>query len=159
RVDTSGGAPTLTLNNNATATYDAAGSDPTHGTLLFDYVVGAGDQTSNLEITSVNPHGAVITDRAGFNPDFSFALNSPTYLRIGAGVSTNTPPSLSALQPIVHVDENGGTVALSPSVTVTDPDSVTLAGATISVTGGPFAGDGDVLAATTAGTSITASYN
>ena len=32
-------------------------------------------------------------------------------------------------------------------------------GATVSITGGTFAGDGDVLSANTAGTSITASYN
>src|SRR5262249_22748354 len=54
--------------------------------------------------------------------------------------------------------ENGAAVTLSPSVTVADPDSQTLAGATVQIAGGTFAGDGDVLAANTAGTSITASY-
>ena len=40
-----------------------------------------------------------------------------------------------------------------------DPDNLTLANATVQVTGGTFAGDGDVLAANVAGTCITASYN
>src|SRR5262249_17583598 len=55
--------------------------------------------------------------------------------------------------------ENGPAVTLSPSVTVADPDSLSLASATVALTGGTFAGDGDVLAANVAGTSITASYN
>jgi hypothetical protein len=41
---------------------------------------------------------------------------------------------------------------------VSDPDNHTLTNATVSV-GGGFAGDGDVLGFSTAGTSITASYN
>src|SRR5262249_52796238 len=36
---------------------------------------------------------------------------------------------------------------------------LTLARATVAIAGGTFAGDGDALAATTTGTSITASYN
>src|SRR5205814_2283862 len=42
---------------------------------------------------------------------------------------------------------------------VSDPDNLGLASATVSITGGKFAGDGDVLAVITTGTSITASYN
>src|SRR5262249_4180039 len=38
-------------------------------------------------------------------------------------------------------------------------DNTTLTGATVKVAGGTFAGDGDVLAANTAGTAITASYD
>ena len=53
----------------------------------------------------------------------------------------------------------GQTVTVSPSASVGDPDNLTLANATVKVTGGAFAGDGDVLSANVAGTSITASYN
>jgi autotransporter passenger strand-loop-strand repeat protein len=53
----------------------------------------------------------------------------------------------------------GFTTALSPNAAVFDQARTTLAGATIGVTGGGFAGDGDVLAAMTSGTSISASYN
>src|SRR5262249_55126764 len=42
---------------------------------------------------------------------------------------------------------------------LSDPDSLQLGGATVQVTGGTFAGDGDVLTANTAGTSIVALYN
>src|SRR5262245_27586216 len=55
--------------------------------------------------------------------------------------------------------ENGAAVTLSGNLTITDPDSATLDSATISISGGRFAGDGDVLAASVVGTSITASYN
>ena len=51
-------------------------------------------------------------------------------------------------------------VTLDAGLTVSDPDSGgMLAGATVAITAGTFANDDDVLAATTAGTSITASYN
>src|SRR5262249_26331131 len=40
-----------------------------------------------------------------------------------------------------------------------DPDSLDLVGATVSIAGGTFGGDGDVLAADTSGTAITASYD
>ena len=49
-------------------------------------------------------------------------------------------------------------VTLSSGTTVSDVDNTTLASATVSITGGTFF-TGDVLAATTAGTSITASYD
>ena len=53
----------------------------------------------------------------------------------------------------------GQTLTVAPSASVADPDNLTLANATVKVTGGTFAGDGDVLAANVSGTSITASYN
>jgi len=53
----------------------------------------------------------------------------------------------------------GHTVTIAPAASVSDPDNRTLVSATVKVTGGTFAGDGDVLAASTSGTSITASYN
>src|SRR5262249_21743931 len=55
--------------------------------------------------------------------------------------------------------EGGPAVTLSPSITVSDPDNLVLTGATISITGGTFANDGDLLAAATAGTGITANYS
>ena len=48
-------------------------------------------------------------------------------------------------------------MTLSSGATVSDVDNTTLASATVSITGGLLSGD--VLAATTTGTSITASYN
>src|SRR5207244_12943366 len=67
------------------------------------------------------------------------------------------PLSLHDALPIFT--EEGAAVALSPTLTVTDTDDTTLASATVAITGGTFAGDGDVLGFNTSGTSITASYN
>ena len=50
------------------------------------------------------------------------------------------------------------TVTLSGGLSVADPDSATLTGATVHIAGG-FAGDGDVLAATVGATGIAASYD
>jgi hypothetical protein len=54
---------------------------------------------------------------------------------------------------------HGTPVTLSPALTLSDIDSATLVGATVHIAGGTFAGDGDVLAASVAGTAIAASYN
>ena len=72
--------------------------------------------------------------------------------------AVNDPPTLTATAGTVAFTE-GQAKTLSPSVTVTDPDSLDLASATVKVVGGTFAGDGDVLTASTVGTAITASYN
>ena len=54
----------------------------------------------------------------------------------------------------------GTPLTLSPSLTVSDdPGNLHLASATVTISGGTFKNDGDVLAANTAGTNITASYD
>jgi hypothetical protein len=73
--------------------------------------------------------------------------------------AVNDPPALTNTATSVPFTENAGAVTLSNAVSVTDPDNLNLAGATVSITGGTFAGDGDVLAANTGGFNITASYN
>src|SRR5262249_12287152 len=72
--------------------------------------------------------------------------------------AVNGPPTLANTAGTVSFTE-GQAKTLSPSVTVTDPDNLTIASATVKVAGGTFAGDGDVLATSTIGTAITASYN
>lgn len=64
----SGGTPTLSLNDNGTATYDAAATAALHDSskLVFGYTVGPGDAlTPALAVTGINLHGAVIDDLAG----------------------------------------------------------------------------------------------
>ncbi len=73
--------------------------------------------------------------------------------------NVNDPPTLGNVATSQSFTEAGGAVTLSGAVAVSDPDNLSLAGATVKITGGTFAGDGDVLAATTAGTAILASYN
>ena len=46
-----GGTPTSSLNDGDTATYEAGASNPSSGTLAFDYTVGSGDETANLEVS------------------------------------------------------------------------------------------------------------
>ena len=58
-----GGTPTLTLNDGGTATYDAAHSTST--SLVFDYVVAAGQNTAGLAATAVNLNSATVIDSAG----------------------------------------------------------------------------------------------
>src|SRR5262249_28493780 len=70
----------------------------------------------------------------------------------------NDAPTLTGTAASVAFTENGASVVLSPSVTVADPDNIKLASATVSIAGGSFAGDGDVLSATGNGT-ISISYN
>jgi hypothetical protein len=52
-----------------------------------------------------------------------------------------------------------GPVTLSPTLNLSDPDSLNLASATVAVTAGAFTGDRDVLAANTIGTTINATWS
>src|SRR5262249_30177549 len=67
-------------------------------------------------------------------------------------------PTLTGNAASASFTEHRASVVLSPSVTVADPDNLKLVSATVSVTGGSFAGDGDMLSATGNGT-ISVSYN
>src|SRR5262249_22021489 len=71
----------------------------------------------------------------------------------------NDAPTLANVAASAQYTEEGAAATLSSAVTVSDPDNLKLVGATVSIIGGTFAGDGDVLATSTTGTSITASYN
>src|SRR5262249_27773716 len=55
--------------------------------------------------------------------------------------------------------EGGAPVTLSGNLTITDTTSATLESATVSISGGRFAGDGDILNTSTVGTAISASYD
>src|SRR6266404_991961 len=68
------------------------------------------------------------------------------------------PPMITNLANATYT-ENAAPVTLSGNLTITDSSSATLASATISISGGTFPGDGDVLATSTVGTAITATYN
>jgi Ca2+-binding RTX toxin-like protein len=67
-VHVTGGTPTLTLNDGASATYNASATallgDPSK--LVFDYTVAASDTlVPSLAITGFNAQGAVVDDAAG----------------------------------------------------------------------------------------------
>jgi lipopolysaccharide export system protein LptA len=74
-------------------------------------------------------------------------------------IATNQAPTLTGVAASAAYTEEGAATTLSGNVTVSDPDDTTLSSATVSITGGTFAGDSDLLSAAVAGTNITASYN
>src|SRR5262249_52148144 len=73
--------------------------------------------------------------------------------------AVNDPPTLSNVASSASYTEDNAAVTLAGSASGSDPDNLTLASATGAITGGTFANEGDVLAAVTTGTAITASYN
>ena len=112
-IDTSGGAPTLALNDGEAASYDAGASDPATGTLVFDQTVQGSDQVPDIEVTHVNPNGASVNDTHGVAVDFSGAVNYPTELTV------NSPTAVTA----VSVSQSG-TIGVGQTVTL----SLTLNG-------------------------------
>ena len=109
-----------------------------------------------------NPHRF----RLGPDPHHHLDGQGPVRCRPSAAQTTtvsltnvNDLPTIARRRRAPSYTEEGAATTLSGNVSVSDPDSATLASATVSITGGKFAGDGDVLTTSTAGTSITASYD
>src|SRR5262249_4988654 len=129
-----------------------SGSDTlAHYQQVLDSVTFAsGANPNNFGANTTRTVTWVLNDGAG-----SFNLSGPVTTTVDIA---NVPPSLSNVASTIAFTQ-GNTTTLSPAITVTDLDSPNLSSATVKVTGGTFAGDGDVLSATVAGTSITSSYN
>ena len=70
----------------------------------------------------------------------------------------NDQPALPGLTDATFTG-GGAPVVLASNLAVSDPDDLDLASASVAITGGVFANDGDVLNAVTTNTNITASYN
>ena len=87
-VVTTGGTPTLTLNDGGTATYDAAKSTAT--ALVFDYTVAAGQNTAALAVTGNILNGGSITDGAGNAANLAGADVTFTGLQIATAAPTVT---------------------------------------------------------------------
>jgi hypothetical protein len=146
--------------NSSTETLTLSGADalPAYRALLDEVTFGSSslnptdygsDPTRAVTWTLMDPSG---TANGGVN------TSTPVTSTVSI-TAVNNPPTLSNVATVVSVRAAQPTVTVSPNASVSDPDNLTLAGATVSITGGTFAGDGDVLAANVAGTSITASYN
>jgi hypothetical protein len=76
-VDTTGGTPTLALNGGGNATY-TGGSGGT--TLSFTYVVGAGQNSADLDVSSTSAlslNGATIIEAGGAHQNASVVLGTP----------------------------------------------------------------------------------
>ncbi len=120
------GAPTLTLNDGGTASYDAAASTST--SLVFSTTVAAGQNAATLAVTGVTlPTGATIQDGAGNNAVLTGADTSFT----GLQVDTTAPTVTSNTANPATGDETTGqaisfTLATSEAVTVTGTPTLTL---------------------------------
>jgi lipopolysaccharide export system protein LptA len=154
-ANTTGTAITASY-NAATETLSLTGSDTlAHYSQVLDSVT--------FNSTSGNPtdFGAFPTRAVTWvvnDGSASFNLSTARTETVSI-VANNQPPTLTGVAASASFTEEGAAATLSGNVTVSDPDDATLTGATVSITGGKFAGDGDVLATNTAGTGITASYN
>jgi lipopolysaccharide export system protein LptA len=151
-----------TVGTSITASYNAAtetlvlsGIDTVaHYQSVLDSVTffDAGDNPTNYGSNATRVVTWVVTDGSASNGTSNVAT---TTLSVTA---VNDAPTLAGV-PATAAYSIGQTLTVAPSLSAADPDNLTLANATVQVTGGAFAGDGDVLAANVSGTSITASYN
>jgi hypothetical protein len=102
------GTPSLTLNDGATATYDAAATTALHDAtkFVFDYLVSASDQTPSLAVTGFAPHGATIHDLAGNAAD----LNNVTAAFAALSINENIAPAYTMgglTRPALELDQTG----------------------------------------------------
>jgi hypothetical protein len=113
------GAPTLALNDGGAATYNAAASTAT--SLVFDYTVAAGQNTSELTVTSVNPNGGSIEDSFGNAANLS--LSGLT--QKGPQIDTTTPTVTAVSVPTPSVNLATGEVE---AITLTTSEAIIVDG-------------------------------
>ncbi|WFU78283.1 alkaline phosphatase family protein [Bradyrhizobium sp. CIAT3101] len=93
-VNTTGGTPTLTLNDGGTASYTGGSGS---AALTFSYTVAAGQTTSDLAISALNLNGAVISDGAGNAANLSGATNYNPTGTLQVNVTTSSTSSIQTL--------------------------------------------------------------
>ena len=154
-----------TSGTNITASYNAAtetlalsGTDTlAHYQAVLDKITfSAGENPTDFGSDPTRTVTWVLTDPSGIAAGGSDTSTTTSTVNV---TEVNDAPTLSNVAASAQYTEEGAFTTLSGAVTVTDPDDVNLSSATVKITGGTFAGDGDVLAATTTGTNITAAYN
>src|SRR5208283_6201080 len=88
-INTTGGSPTLTLNDGGTASYvSGSGSNA----LTFSYTVLAGQNTPDLTVSAVNLNGATVVDGAGNAANLSLSG-----LTQGSPQIDTTPPTIASV--------------------------------------------------------------
>ena len=132
-VNTTGGIPTLSLNDGGTATYTGGSGT---SALTFSYTVAAGQNTAGLAATTVNLNSATIKDGAGNAANLSGAVTNPT----GTLQIDTTAPTA----PVITGDtvNANSTVALTgtaeANTTITVYDGSTELGTTTASAGGAW---------------------
>lgn len=84
---------------------------------------------------------STVTRSIGFKVTDAAALDSALVTRDVTVTAVNDAPSLSASQALVTFIEDGTPVAVSPDLTIVDPDAATLTSATVSITANQRGGD------------------
>ncbi|HWA63237.1 MAG TPA: Ig-like domain-containing protein [Caulobacteraceae bacterium] len=144
-------------------------------TTIWSQKTASGSPTGDVKGVAVDVNGdyyvtvADSTDDGVYGGKITDSNKSPTLLQsmptggVGlepTGLTVDVPPSLTGIVGnTTHAVEGGSSIsAITATPTVTDPDATLgeITSATVVITDGHT---GDVLAASTAGTSITASYN
>jgi hypothetical protein len=144
--------------NSSTETLTLSGTDTLlHYQQVLDSVTfSSGENPTDFGSNPTRTVAWTLTDPSG-TANGGVAVSTPVTSTVSI-TNVNDPPTLSNVAATVGFLPQH-TITISPAISVSDPDNLTLANATVKITGGTFAGDGDVLAANTSGTSITASYN
>jgi hypothetical protein len=127
-VDTTGGAPTLSLNDGGTATYTAGSGT---SALTFSYTVAAGQSTPDLVVSSFNLNGATVRDGAGNAANLSGASNNNPAGTLQIGTTALTVSSIATSG--TGISSGSGDLNAGKVVTLT----VNFSGAvTVNTTGG-----------------------
>ncbi len=131
-VNTTGGTPTLSLNDGGTATY--SGGSGTN-TLTFSYTVGVGQITPALATTAVNLNGATITNGAGNAANLSLSSLTQTGPQIDSPAPP--PPTVTSVAATgAGITSGSGTVGVGEVVTLSVglSQAVVVAGGTPTLT-------------------------
>jgi hypothetical protein len=117
------GTPTLTLNTGATATYSSGNGT---ATLSFTYLVGVGENTTDLSITSLNLPGISTIRDAVTNDAILTQPNSPNRLQDNRNIiiDTTAPTITSVSSTAPDLYYNAGDV-INIQVAFTEPVFVT----------------------------------
>ena len=144
--------------NSSSETLTLSGVDTlAHYQQVLDSVTfSAGENPTDFGSNPTRTIAWTLTDPSG-TANGGVNVSTPVTSTVSI-TNVNDPPTLSNVATLDGFQPHH-TIVISPNVTASDPDGLTLAGATVAITSGSFAGDGDVLSATTTGTNITASYN
>ena len=124
-VVTSGGTPSLSLNNGGTATY-ASGSGSS--ALVFNYTVSAGQDVADLAVTGMALNGGTIADLAGNAADVTGAAANPAgTLQIDTIAPTVTAVTASPDTAVLGIGRTASlTLTMSEAAFVTGVPQLTL---------------------------------
>ena len=114
-VNTSGGTPTLTLNDGSTATYTGGSGSA----MTFSYTVAAGQNVASLAATALNLNGATVKDGAGNAANVS--LTGLT--QVGPQIDTAPPTAPIISTDVVNTNNSvtlTGTAEVNSTVTIYD---------------------------------------